>query len=159
MRLDGAGLTALPVLDESLIELSLSRNRLRSASGVGRLRHLRVLNLADNELTWLPSLRDLADLHTLDLGHNRLTSVLPPSLVQLTGLRELALRGNAIGDLPAWIRSLRGLRRLDLRSNGLRALPASLAELPELDKLDLRWNDVNAPWLNDLEAKGCVVWR
>jgi Leucine-rich repeat (LRR) protein len=74
-------------------------------------------------------------------------------------LRELALRGNAIGDLPAWIRSLRGLRRLDLRSNGLRALPASLAELPELDKLDLRWNDVDAPWLNDLEAKGCVVWR
>jgi Leucine-rich repeat (LRR) protein len=125
MRLDGAGLTALPVLDESLIELSLSRNRLRSASGVGRLRHLRVLNLADNELTWLPSLRDLADLHTLDLGHNRLTSV--PPLPDINGY--LYLHDNALTSLPDSLGDLTRLRYLNVSANPLERLPARLGDM------------------------------
>jgi hypothetical protein len=40
-------------------------------------------------------------------------------------------------------------------------LPRVLAELPKLEKLDLRWiATLELPaWINDLEARGCAVYR
>jgi hypothetical protein len=37
----------------------------------------------------------------------------------------------------------------------------ALATLPRLEKLDLRWVETLAPppWLDDLEARGCRVYR
>jgi hypothetical protein len=53
------------------------------------------------------------------------------------------------------------LRQLDLRGNPLTSLPAAIADLPKLEKLDLRWVSSMKfpPWIDDLEARGCVVYR
>ena len=50
---------------------------------------------------------------------------------------------------------------LDLRGNPLTSLPATIADLPKLEKLDLRWvSSMKFPsWIDDLEARGCVVYR
>jgi hypothetical protein len=42
----------------------------------------------------------------------------------------------------------------------LTTLPATLGQLPRLEKLDLRWNSLAAPpvWVNQLVARGCVVY-
>jgi hypothetical protein len=36
-----------------------------------------------------------------------------------------------------------------------------IATLPRLDKLDVRWSSTLAspPWFDDLEARGCLVYR
>jgi hypothetical protein len=53
------------------------------------------------------------------------------------------------------------LRQIDLRGNPLTHLPAGIASLPRLDKLDLRWVEtLGLPsWIDDLEARGCLVYR
>ena len=40
------------------------------------------------------------------------------------------------------------------------ALPDELATLPRLEKLDLRWVTTLSPphWLDDLEARGCLIY-
>jgi len=55
---------------------------------------------------------------------------------------------------------LHRLAYLDLRANGITTLPDGIAELP-LEKLDLRWNPIERfpVWIDQLEARGCVVYR
>jgi hypothetical protein len=50
---------------------------------------------------------------------------------------------------------------MDLRGNPLVSLPANLALLPRLEKLDLRWVDtlVLPAWIDEIEARGCAVYR
>jgi len=77
---------------------------------------------------------------------------------RLAGLRELALRGNALVTLPE-LAGLTELRVLDLRSNQLDTLPEGLRDLA-LIKLDLRWNPLRArpTWLDELSERGCLVY-
>jgi hypothetical protein len=71
------------------------------------------------------------------------------------------LRNNRITELPESIGGMGELRQIDLRGDPLERLPDSIASLPRLEKLDLRWVDsLEFPnWLEDLEARGCVVYR
>jgi Leucine-rich repeat (LRR) protein len=70
------------------------------------------------------------------------------------------VRGNRINALPESVRRLHRLTYLDLRANGITSLPDGVADLP-LEKLDLRWNPIERypVWLDQLEARGCVVYR
>jgi hypothetical protein len=45
--------------------------------------------------------------------------------------------------------------------NPLEQPPYAVAGLPRPDKLDLRWVTTLTPppWLDDLEARGCLVYR
>ncbi|UZM97526.1 hypothetical protein OL548_20510 [Lysinibacillus sp. MHQ-1] len=49
---------------------------------------------------------------------------------------------------------------LDVRSNDLKELPESLLAMESLERLDLRWNhELKIPsWLDELEARGCIVY-
>ena len=58
----------------------------------------------------------------LSLNHCGLRE-LPTSLRQLTGLRVLELRENAISVLPDWLGELSALTALDLAGNGVAGLP------------------------------------
>ena len=80
---------------------------------------------------------------------------------ELRAVRELHPRNNRLTTLPASMGKLRDLHQLDLRGNPLRTLPPAIAALPKLDKLDLRWVTTPAPpaWFNDLEARGCLIYR
>jgi len=86
---------------------------------------------------------------------------LPESIGRLSRLRELHLRNNKLASLPESVGELRELRQIDLRGNPLTGLPVSIAGLPRLDKLDLRWVDTLPilPWIGELEARGCAVYR
>ncbi|RWR97870.1 disease resistance-like protein [Cinnamomum micranthum f. kanehirae] len=82
------------------------------------MQNLRVLDLSDTEITWLPqSLSNLVNLHALLLrGCWVLTEV--PSLVQLRELRVLDLSGTAIRYLPDGMDGLTNLRCLSLAATG-----------------------------------------
>ncbi|HKS24692.1 MAG TPA: hypothetical protein VJZ76_17985 [Thermoanaerobaculia bacterium] len=38
-------------------------------------------------------------------------------------------------------------------------LPESLLELPRLEKVDVRWVEISSRVLDQLEARGCLVYR
>jgi Leucine-rich repeat (LRR) protein len=147
---------------ESLTDfLYLHDNRLVTLpDSLGRLSRLRYLNIGQNAFTELPpAVCNMGALVELRAEDNRLTSL--PDLAALSRLRELHLRNNRLTTLPESIRELRDLRQIDLRGNPLTYLSRALAELPRLEKLDLRWVTTlePAPWFDDLEARGCLVYR
>jgi Leucine-rich repeat (LRR) protein len=127
---------------------------------LARLTKLRYLNISENAFEVLPeSISCMASLIELRASGNRLTS-LPDSIGRLLRLRELHLRNNQLTSLPVSIAALKELRQIDLRSNPLTHLPAAIAALPRLEKLDLRWVNMPLPaWVQNLEARGCVVYR
>ena len=68
---------------------------------------------------------------------------------------------NQLIQLPASISELSELCLLDLRGNPMKSLPETLLSMPKLEKLDLRWISTleASPWLNELEQKGCSVYK
>ncbi|XP_010916143.1 receptor-like protein kinase BRI1-like 3 [Elaeis guineensis] len=138
-----------------------------------RLRRLRLVSISNNPICGpIPvSLAGLPDLHTLDLGHNKLQGPIPtplllPSSPNLKVL-ILAANGGLSGELPPGI-STAQLLHLDLRGNyltgALPRLPSTLrylsasdnalsgtldnafaAQLPDLAFLDLSMNAFTGP--------------
>ena len=124
---------------------------------------LETVVLADNTLAELSErIGSLTHLRMFGLraDGNQLTS-LPEWIGEPRALPELHLRNHRLTTLPASIGRLRDLRQLDLRSNPLRKLPPAIVALPKLDKLDLRWVTTLAlpAWFNELEARGCLIYR
>lgn len=169
LYIDDNQLTRLPALP-ALTVLDANRNRL---TDVPPLADLAFAYLAENGLTRLPTLRNVRYLNVSDnplasfaispaVGVRELRAeraqLRALALDGLADLRELALRGNQLTQLPAAIAGLTQLRILDLRGNQLDDVPAALRDLP-LAKLDLRWNPLRArpAWLDDLAATGCLV--
>jgi hypothetical protein len=74
--------------------------------------------------------------------------------------QHLNLWKRALGDVPDTVWERAGLETLVLVDNALTHLPEGIAGLPRLDKLDLRWVPSLAPppWLDVLEARGCLVY-
>lgn len=93
-------------------------------------------SIDDSPLRWL------AQLQTLDLAGNSLTT-LPPALLHGNGrLRSLDLSGNNIAQLPAdgMLSSQPQLQQLDLSSNALQSVPPQLLHAtPQLQQLDLSY--------------------
>jgi Leucine-rich repeat (LRR) protein len=142
-------LTHLPPLTD-LAFAYLAENRLTTLPA---LRNVRYLNVSDNPLATLALSAD-AGVRELRAERIQLRAL---ALDGLTELRELALRGNQLTQLPDAIATLAHLRILDLRGNRLDDLPSALRALP-LAKLDLRWNPLRMrpAWLDEL-ATGCLV--
>ncbi|KAK9689307.1 hypothetical protein RND81_09G050900 [Saponaria officinalis] len=94
---------------------------------IGRLRHLRHLNLSGSPIKFLPSgITRLDNLITLDLNYCRKLKELPRGLIELTNLRHLGILYCPFIDLPldfGKMKSLRELNRFIIGSNnGLDAL-------------------------------------
>jgi Leucine-rich repeat (LRR) protein len=120
------------------------------------------LYVAECELESVPAwVGRLTRLRTLDLGHNRLTSL--PSLASLQALEILYIHDNALGALPGWIGALRSLTYLNAAANGLSELPplAGLTKLIELRLMHNRLRDVPPlpPSLRELHLRGNAVER
>jgi Leucine-rich repeat (LRR) protein len=163
------GHNLLSAVPETLGDLSgltdflyLHDNRLTALPAeLGKLTRLRYLNIGENPLEEFPEcVCEMAGLIELRATDNELRAV-PGAIGRLSRLRELHLRNNKLRSLPGEIGLLRDLRLLDLRGNPLTQLPREIAELPKLEKLDLRWvTGLEEPaWFEDLEARGCVVYR
>lgn len=108
--------------------------------------------LSDNDLTGaLPwQLGNLTNLKRLDLRWNAIAGPIPESLSELHQLEGLLLTGNALrGEIPWSFSRLDSLKRLDLSHNQLTgSIPKELAELPSLRALGLHQNRLTGsiPW-------------
>ncbi|XP_024093778.3 podocan-like protein 1 isoform X9 [Pongo abelii] len=129
-----------------LTELNLAYNRLASARvhhrAFRRLRALRSLDLAGNQLTRLP-MGLPTGLRTLQLQRNQLRMLEPEPLAGLDQLRELSLAHNRlrVGDIgPGTWHELQALQMLDLSHNELSFVPPDLPEA--LEELHLEGNRI-----------------
>ncbi|NXT22830.1 MFHA1 protein, partial [Syrrhaptes paradoxus] len=125
-----------------LEELDLSFNRLRRLpEGLGRLRHLRALDVDHNLLPSFPAqLLELAALEELDCSGNRHLGALPEGITALGRLKILWLSGTGLSALPEGLCQLSALESLMLDGNRLRALPAGFGSLQRLKMLNLSSN-------------------
>nr|AAH63764.1 Podnl1 protein [Mus musculus] len=131
----------------ALAELNLAYNSLASArvhpSAFRRLRALRSLDLAGNQLTRLPEGLP-ASLRSLRLQRNQLRTLEPEQLAGLNKLRELNLTHNRlrVGDIgPGTWHELQALKVLDLSHNELSFVPPDLPEA--LEELHLQANRIS----------------
>ncbi|NWZ59543.1 MFHA1 protein, partial [Haliaeetus albicilla] len=125
-----------------LEELDLSFNRLRRLpEGLGRLRHLRALDVDHNLLPSFPApLLELAALEELDCSGNRHLGALPEGIAALRRLKILWLSGTGLAALPEGLCQLSALESLMLDGNRLQALPAGFGSLQRLKMLNLSSN-------------------
>ncbi|XP_073924922.1 leucine-rich repeat-containing protein 69 isoform X1 [Castor canadensis] len=117
----------------SLKKLHLFGNRIcRFASGVcDGLQNLILLNLNNNEFTWLPEeIGRLKSLVYLSINYNHLTSI-PTEFCFLEKLSELRLNYNQLVCIPEEIRFLTKLQKLSVVRN-------NIEDLPEFQDMKLR---------------------
>ncbi|XP_053921549.1 malignant fibrous histiocytoma-amplified sequence 1 isoform X2 [Cuculus canorus] len=139
---EGPGLPARLAELGRLEELDLSFNRLRRLpEGLGRLRHLRALDVDHNLLPCFPAaLLELPALEELDCSGNRELGALPEGIAALRRLKILWLSGTGLAALPEGLCQLGALESLMLDGNRLRALPAGFGSLQRLKMLNLSSN-------------------
>lgn len=108
----------------SLESINCSSNSLKVLDGLDDCPQLSRITASDNMIASLGDLRALSRLRTLGLRGNQLSSVaaLPHHLP--SGLHELDLANNELGNLSdlRYVSSLMELRRLDLRANPLASM-------------------------------------
>lgn len=75
----------------------------------------------------------------LDLTKKKLRGF-PTRILELTGLRRLVLRENALGELPVEIAKLTELESLDIAECDLESLPETFSQLTNLKELDVSKN-------------------
>jgi Leucine-rich repeat (LRR) protein len=138
--------TTFTGLEESLVELNLSGNRLASLSSVPiALPQLKVLDVSQNQLAEIPRmaftqlsslvylnlsqntalgslsatlLHSLPELRRLDLSRTGLKMLSPELLLHSQNLERVSLHGNFIQELPERaFRNLRNLTGIDLSNN------------------------------------------
>ncbi len=135
---DSATFRQLPQLQV----LVLSHNQLRSVSELSFRKSLRVLSLSHNRMESLPeaAFEGQMQLESLSLDNNLLSelNLLPQSVSTLV---DLALNGNLLRSVPAFVRQARRLRTLDLGANKIEQVsPSDLEGLSDLYGLRLEAN-------------------
>ncbi|GKV22230.1 hypothetical protein SLEP1_g32113 [Rubroshorea leprosula] len=140
-------ITRLPFL--RILDLIGNKISGRIPAGMGRLRRLTVLSLADNQITERipPSLTNLSSLMHLDLRNNKIYGPLPRDFGRLRMLSRALLSGNRIsGTIPSSISEIYRLADLDLSTNRLSGtIPPSLGKMAVLATLNLDCNKITGP--------------
>jgi internalin A len=119
---------------------------------IAKLKNLRKLNLAKNEIAEVPVwVSELVSLTEIDLWGNQI-SIFPDAIMPLNRLTKLNLGGNRISEIPAWIGSLINLTELYLWGNQITILPSEIAQLSGLIKLGLGTNQISEipEWIGSL---------
>lgn len=166
--LENCGLRDIPELQplaDTLVWLSLSGNDLLDYSTLLNLSGLELLGLERCNLSVLPDLSLLCNLHYLYLNDNSLKSLpaylselplirlearhnhiakLPDSFAGLSGLKQLVLGGNAFSELPGVLLAMPGLEVLMLDANMLAALPPEIAVMTGLRRVSFTANDMDS---------------
>ncbi|XP_015261540.1 PREDICTED: leucine-rich repeat-containing protein 69 [Gekko japonicus] len=129
---------------KSLQKLYLFGNNITRMSPLvcGGLQNLVLLNLNNNQLSYLPpEIHRLENLECLSLNNNQLQSI-PRELCCLRKLRELHLTHNSLTALPEEIGHLTKLKILSLSRNQIEELPEGLCKMASLRVLDLAGNNI-----------------
>ncbi|KAH3757873.1 Leucine-rich repeat protein SHOC-2 [Pelomyxa schiedti] len=125
-------------------------------SFVTALPMLTVINLEENEITSVQVPESAADLSlcTLNLSHNRLTTLCP--LQVFSTLEYLHLDGNGFTTIPLTVLHLTSLSYLSMVGNYISEIPPSISNLTRLQHLDLSYNDLTATPL-ELSKMSCEI--
>ncbi|CAD6506417.1 BgTH12-07343 [Blumeria graminis f. sp. triticale] len=141
MNLRNKRLTTVHKLDEfceKLEELDASCNRLNHLNGIPRT--VRKLHIAENCISDMTAWGHLTNLQYVDVSNNELKSL--SSLKSLVHLRGIRADKNKISDLKG-VSELDGLLNLRLRDNNLRSLDFQNTKLQSLTNLDVRGNQIS----------------
>lgn len=105
---------------------------------------LGVLNFANNPLNRATGLARLKNLKVLNL-RNTLLHDFPNEVIECFQLEQLDLSNNNISGISAGIGNLQNLERLNIIGNQLNELPEQLAEMPNLKDVLLKGNPLRTP--------------
>jgi len=152
LQLDLSGLTlpSLPDLDVDFshvgsLKLDNMNLSVSPESFLTRYRHVRWLNLADNQLRDLPpALGEMHGLTRLYLHNNRirLTPDTARILAERVTLRALLLQGNQQLGVTPDFSQIPDIRSINLSGTGIETWPTGLAEQPLLDTINLNANRI-----------------
>jgi hypothetical protein len=96
-----------------VISLSHYQNMTELPESIGKIKHLRYLNLSSTAIKMLPdSLCKLCNLQTLDLSHCEDLALLPRDMWKLINLRHLDISETAIKEMPMQLSRLKCLQTL-----------------------------------------------
>lgn len=122
-----------------LLELKNNNMQYLPAS-ISKLLKLREINASNNLLVSIPSeIGDLSGLEILDVSHNYIKE-LPLSFGNLQKLKIFRITNNHLTNLPDRFIALRNLTTLELGMNNLSSLPKSIGMLPRLRNLSVEKN-------------------
>ncbi|AEO70098.1 uncharacterized protein THITE_2146951 [Thermothielavioides terrestris NRRL 8126] len=127
-----------------LLKFNLANNRLSHLPAYfGAYSVLRTLNISSNFLEKLPAfVCDLESLVDLDLSFN-LISELPDAIGKLRNLEKFVITNNRLsGSFPSSFRNLSSLRELDIKYNAIANIDV-IAQLPKLEILTADHNSVS----------------
>ncbi|KAI2512840.1 hypothetical protein MHU86_1629 [Fragilaria crotonensis] len=121
-------------------ELYLESTRVSSVVGIGKIKPLKVLHLAQNDFRGgsLPDdLFDLTNLEFLDVSKSGLGGILPESIGRLSRLVQFFCQGNDMtGTLPSDLGRLERLEVLDLSENMFVGnLPLEMASMKSIESI------------------------
>ncbi|KAJ8883527.1 hypothetical protein PR048_015371 [Dryococelus australis] len=144
----------------NLQDLGLSGNLLEKVpAGLGRLRHLKTLDLGDNLISEVrpASLEGLDQLYGLRLIGNRVENVTRESFAALPSLQVLNLAANRVSRLdPGAFGAAPSLRALRLDGNRLADVGSALADLSGLVWLNVSDNQLQ--WLDLARLPASLEW-
>ena len=127
-----------------LLKLNLANNRLNQLPAYfGAYSVLRTLNISSNFLEKFPAfLCDLESLVDLDLSFN-LIGDLPDTIGRLRSLEKFVITNNRLsGSFPGSFRNLSSLREVDIKYNAISNIDV-IAQLPKLEILTADHNSVS----------------
>ncbi|XP_032437378.1 toll-like receptor 13 [Xiphophorus hellerii] len=110
---------------------------------LGSMKHLRSLNVCDNQLTQVPhDARSFSSLEIFNLNYNYILELTCEDFVNTTQLRELYLKRNRISQVDYCVfLNLENLKLLDLSSNQLMTFENNIF-LPKLEILNINHNEI-----------------
>ena len=102
----------------------------------------------------------MATITKLDLSYEKQGTV-PETILNLTHLQELRLKGNDLIEIPDWIECLEQLEVLDIAHNQIQELPSVLLNLPLLRELIITGNPLHKipPNIQGLEVDATQLWK
>ncbi|KAF9621624.1 hypothetical protein IFM89_024948 [Coptis chinensis] len=130
---------------EELQHLDLSNNALNwTIEVLTNLSNLEFLDLSWNNLDDFPDLRNMSKLKILNVSWNNFLGRIPPSILSLSSLEALSLRGTNIKDSISGFCELTKLQDLDLSGNKFEGiLPPCLNNLTSLRMVDFSHNQLS----------------
>lgn len=100
-------------------------------------RDLFLVSFANNQITTIPRLINLArDCNALLFCNNKI-EVLPKELFQLVELESLYLHNNRLTLIPIEISKLSNLKTLSISNNDIKEFPIEITQLKKLESLDI----------------------